>query len=458
MRTFGGSFRDPSGFVFEVDGDIVRTVNEGFSEHWNTCISSKFFAKAIENGELVRFQERAEAIEGSWKTLTVEKIPFISYPYEWCFGQLRDAALLTLALQNRALKHGLTLKDASAYNVQFIGASPVFIDLLSFEVMREGAPWEAYRQFCMHFLAPLALVAKVDVRFLALSKLWISGIPLDLAAKLLPKRSRLRLGLFWHLFLHARMENRHNDSKGSAEKARKVKVSSRTIQGIVDSLALSVKKLRLVNTKTEWGDYYNDTNYTSKADKFKAEQVAHFAAGESGKLAVDLGANTGRYSRILAKHFETVVAADIDPLAVEKHYTFLKKEGPKNIVPLIIDLGNPSSGIGWLCRERDSFFERCQADLAVALALIHHLTFTNEIPLPLLVDFFARILRPGGRLLLEFVPKSDSQIQRLLAVRKDVHENYTVDGMLDAFTKRFREVGRADIPESKRTLHFFEKI
>jgi len=459
MKQFDGSFRDPAGYVFADGDEILRTVNPVYEPHWRAAEESGLFRDAVKAGWMTPFAERPP-VPGAWKTVSTERVPFISYPYEWCFGQLRDAALLTLDLQDLAIDRGMTLKDASAYNAQFHKGRPVFIDLLSFERREEGEPWTAYRQFCMHFLAPLALTAKVDLRCGVWSKLWVDGIPLALAAKTLPVSARFRPGLLWHLFLHARMEARHGDARRSAAKARAVHVSRTTVKGIVDHLRGTIRGLRLPGAKTEWGDYYSDTNYTSEAADFKLAYVAQTAeALRGGRLAVDLGANTGRYSRALAGHFSLVLAADIDPLAVERHYAALRADpkAPPNVLPLVLDLGNPSPALGWACRERDSFDQRCRADLLTALALIHHLVITAGIPLARVAEYFARLLGPGGTLILEFVPKGDSQIERLLAARKDVFDDYSPEGLRRAFAPYFEDAEPASIPGSMRTLHRFRR-
>ena len=211
--------------------DIFRTINAGYREHWLQAVDSGFLAQTTAAGQTVAFSETTPH-PGSWKTLSVQKIPFISYPYEWCFSQLRDAALLTLRLLDQALDNNLILKDASAFNVQFIGTKPVFIDLLSFEKRQPDKPWQAYRQFCMHFLAPLALQAMVDLRCGVMSKLWVGGIPLDLAARMLPWSARLRFGLLLHLILHAGMERKHGDARRSAAKARAVISHGRRVRNL----------------------------------------------------------------------------------------------------------------------------------------------------------------------------------------------------------------------------------
>lgn len=455
MERIYGSFRDPNGEVYK-DGDaIIRTIRPSYSTHWSACVS--FLAEAADEGVIPSFEELPEAPEGVWKALRVRRVPFISYPYEWCFSQLKDAALLSLALQRRALSNGLIMKDASAYNVQFHNGRPMFIDLLSFEKHTEGHPWAAYRQFCSHFLAPLALAVFNDLRCLGFSRQWIDGIPLDLAASLLSPRARLKPSLLWHVFLHARMQVRHADTRTSASKARNARVSTATLDGLAAALEHAVQSLSLPARHTEWSDYYADTNYTDDAARHKLEMVEQAVRTQQGALAVDMGANTGRYTRLLAPHFAVVLATDIDPLAVERHYLHLKGQKRTNILPLVLDLANPSPGLGFAGRERDSFNGRCRADFMLALALVHHLAITGGIPLARLAEYFAGLLKPGAVLVLEFVPKEDSQTQRLLAVRPDTFAEYHLEGCRSTFAEFFEETACLPIRGSLRTLLILQK-
>lgn len=438
MRTAPGSFRDPSGQVIEKDGNIYRTITNVYRPHWEKV--RPFLDALVQDHLLLPFEE-VEPLAGAWKTLRVERLPFISYPYEWSFHQLRDAALLTLELQRRALSHGLILKDASAYNVQFIGKRPVFIDLLSFEPWEEGAPWVAYRQFCTHFLAPLALMATDDLRCGLLSRLWIDGIPLDVAASMLPRRKKWNPGLNFHIFLHARLQNKYADSGEETGQVKSAKVTAAYLKNLADSLERLIrgKAMRLPEVSTEWGDYYSHTNYSDLASDHKYTIVSDMAqqAGD-GRLALDLGANTGRYTQAIAPFFRQVIAADIDPQAVNRHYETLKAaKGFDNILPLIMDFSNPSPGIGFSNAERTSFIDRCDADFAIALALIHHLRITAGIPLALIAEFFASLLGDKGVLVLEFVPKEDSQTRKLLASREDIFSDYTLDQCIESFSPYF---------------------
>ena len=449
------SFRDPSGQVFDREGVICRTINASYQEHWEHLQSSGLLPALVQKEMVVPFRETAP-LPGSWKSVNVERIPAISYPYEWSFPQLRDAALLTLAIQREALQAGMTLKDSSAYNVQFLGSKPVFIDPLSFEKRPPDAPWQAYRQFCMHFLAPLALFSG-DPRLGRLSRLWIDGVPLDLAWSMLSWKSAFSPGLQMHLHLHAKAEQKYNDARKAAGKVGKARISTRALLDLTDSLIRTVRGLKNPAAPGEWTEYYTDTNYSTAAEDEKKRLVREAVRNRAGKLALDLGANTGKYSELLAPFFEQVVAADIDPQAVGRLYEAQSKTAGSRILPLVQDLGNPSPAIGWACIERDSWMQRWQADCVCALALTHHIFFSNGIPWPEQAVFFARQLKAGGLLVMEFVPREDSQVQRLLAARDDVFPDYTLEGCCLAFAELFQIQQTLPIADSPRRLLLLEK-
>lgn len=452
-----GSFRDPSGIVYLSEDRVFRTIQPVFMEHWSFAEKSGFFDEAIQKGKLLSFNEIAP-LEGSWKTLEVKRLPFISYPYEWSFGQLKDAALLTLDLMQLAMKHGLVLKDASAYNIQFYNGKPVFIDHLSFEIRHVREPWVAYLQFCKHFLAPLALMCYRDVRCGKMLSLWIDGLPLDMVSSLLPWKTRLIPLLQLHIHTHAKMQQRHADARLAADKIKQIALNENTVPKLCESLRMAIEAMQLPNFSTQWGDYYSDTNYSHEGAEEKARLVRQVAQ-RGGTLALDLGANTGLYSRILAEYFCAVIASDLDYLAVEKMYAALKQEKNSAILPLVLDLSNPSSGVGWASEERESFQSRCKADLLSALALIHHLVLGAGIPLEKVAHYFASLLRRDGTLILEFVPWEDSQVQRLMAARKNVFSNYTLEGCITAFQEaNFTLREQFSLADSLRTLLVFTRI
>jgi hypothetical protein len=445
------SFRDPSGFVFQRDGVLYRQVNVRYRPHFDRLVQSGLCADLIGTGLLVRHDEvadRPSEVREAYKVLQPERIPFISYPYEWAFSQLRDAALLTLQIQRRAMKHGMSLKDASAYNVQFLRGKPIFIDTLSFEAPTEGRPWVAYRQFCQHFLAPLALMAHRDVRVGQLLRVFIDGIPLDLAASLLPARTRLSPSLLMHLHLHARAQKKYSGQPAPA--ARQRKMSAMALAGVIDSLAGAIQGLRWHAEGTEWADYYRETNYREGAIEEKERRVGSFLERIQPTIVWDLGANTGRFSRLASGKGIDTIAFDIDPAAVEKNYRETRASGDAHLLPLLTDLTNPSSDLGWAGAERLSLQRRGPAEAVLALALVHHLCIGNNVPLPKVAEWLSTIAK---HLVIEFVPKADSQVQRMLSSRDDIFESYSEIAFEQAFQLYFTMERKEPIGGTERVLY-----
>jgi len=395
--------------------------------------------------------DQAPAESGAaFKVIQPERVPFISYPYEWSFSQLKDAALATLSIQKRAMKLDMSLKDASAYNIQFVRGKAMLIDTLSFEIYKEGEPWVAYRQFCQHFLAPLALMTYRDVRLSQLLRVYIDGIPLDLASGLLPAKTKFSFGLLTHIHIHAGAQKRYSDKVVAP---RKGGMSKPALTGLIESLEGTIKKLTWKPAGTEWGDYYENTNYTDSAFEHKKQLVKEWAVEMKPALVWDLGGNTGIFSREAASSGAFTVSFDIDPAAVEQNYRTVKTKKDQNILPLVLDLTNPSPALGWDNTERDSFGARGPVDMALALAVIHHLAISNNVPLPQLANFFAARCK---WLVIEFVPKSDSQVQKLLTSREDIFPDYTREGFEAAFASHFTIRKSESVRDSERTLYLME--
>ena len=451
------SFRDPSGFLFFRQGILYRQVNKQYQEHYDHLMSSKLFTKLVNSRLLIPHEEvglEPEEPASAYKVILPEPISFISYPYEWCFSQLKDAALTTLTIQKLALESGMVLKDASAYNIQFQNGKPVLIDTLSFEIYREGAPWVAYRQFCQHFLAPLALMAYTDVRLSQLLRVYIDGIPLDLAARLLPRRTRYRLGLATHIHLHAAAQKRYGNKQ--VEKAQvSRKISRISFLGLMDSLESTTRKLKWKPSGTEWGDYYvaSCSHYSPSAFEHKKQVISQFLERIQPASIWDLGANTGEFSRLATGSSNRTIAFDIDPSAVEQNYLLCTQNKETRILPLVMDFTNPSPSIGWNNRERHSLTDRAPAHVVLVLALIHHLAISNNVPLPLLAEYLNSL---GRWLIIEFVPKEDSQVQKLLVSREDIFSGYHVGGFEAAFGAYYTVHEKVNVQDSLRLLYLME--
>ena len=446
----GASFRDPSGFVFSRGGVLYRQVNRSYAAHYDRLVASGLYADLVARGLLVAHEEvdAAPEADGAYRVLRPERVDFVSYPYEWCFSQLRDAAELTLELERRAQDFGMTLKDASAFNVQLRRGRPVWIDTLSFEIRREGSPWLPYRQFCQHFLAPLALVAHRDPRLGSLSREHLDGVPLDLATALLPARAWLDPHLLVHLRIHARFQRRHAGRADASARTRRV--GRRGLEGLVAALAASLRRLRPPAAATAWSGYREADSYAEPAAAERRARVAAWLASLRPDSLLDLGANTGAMSRIASGLGVPTIALDSDPVCVEAAWRQARASGDPYLLPLVVDLTNPSPALGFANAERAPFAERFRAGAVMALALLHHLAIANNVPLPLLASWLAGL---GEELLVEWVPKSDPQVRRLLATREDVFPDYGREGFERAFAPRFETLEVAPLPGSERVLY-----
>jgi hypothetical protein len=456
LEKIAGSFRDPNGFLFTRGEVLYRQVNLAYQEHYKLLMNSGLYTKLVDNGMLIKHEESTQEPAdraNAYKVLKPERVGFICFPYEWCFSQYKDAAQCTLAILKSALEFNMILKDASAYNIQFQMGKPVLIDTLSFETYQDGSPWVAYRQFCQHFLAPLALMANTDIRLGQLMRIFIDGIPLDLASSLLPAKTKFNIGLQAHIHLHAAAQKRYAGSD-IKQVSQERKISKMALTGLISSLESTVKSLNWKPEGTEWADYYSGTNYTDAAFISKKKLLEELISIAKPEIVWDLGANTGIFSRVTSSQGTPTISFDIDPAAVEINYLESKKEADRFILPLILDLTNPSPAIGWANIERPSLGQRATADLVMALALVHHMAISNNVPLVALAEFFTRL---APQLIIEFVPKEDSQVQRLLVSREDIFPNYHQEGFEQAFKTCYRIVKAMPIPETKRTLYLMER-
>ena len=445
------SWRDPSGFIFEKDNTVYRQVNQSFKEHFDFFISSGCYDHLIKKEFLISHEVIKENLSCTSEyhlTLRPEKIDFISYPYEWSFDMLKDAALLTLQLVKESIPFGLILKDATPYNIQWHNGKFIFIDTLSFEKYNEE-PWIAYRQFCETFLSPLLLMYYAKMPLQQLMSAYPEGIPLSITKTLLPKRSRFSLNVYLHIHLHAKMGER---SKGQQQKT--AKLSKQKLLNLISSLESLIQKLKLPEQKSTWSEYYDEAH-----SKKYLEEKRKIIQGWIGQLqniftAADLGGNTGEFSKLLAEKNIRTITTDFDPYCINHLYGEIKTNRLQNIQPLILDLSNPSPAVGVNNEERDSFIDRCKVDVVMALALIHHLAIGKNIPFEMVADLFSRL---GKSLIIEFVPKDDEKIKIMLKQKKDIYTSYTQENFEQAFKKYFIIKEKQAINSSGRVLYLMSK-
>ncbi len=449
------SFRDPAGYIFYRDHEPHRYITAKGTDSYRELHTSGLYQVLVNKGYLIPSEEieTQQTPDGPALILKPHRIPFISYPYEWSFAQLKEAAQLTLEVEKTALKHGMQLKDASAYNIQFIGTSAVFIDTLSFERWQGNTLWPAYKQFCQHFIAPIALYSYRDIRLKSLFLSQLDGIPLELAKRLLPKRAFLSVSRFLHIWLHEYFQKR----SGQLQPGNKTNSPhpTKAAFGLIENLESCIADLHPKKKRTVWQNYYQGDSYKDEAFTEKNKNVEQILAELRPKLLWDLGSNSGHFTEVASKYSHYSVAFDFDTNCLESMYTRLKKQKNRTILPLHMDLANPSPGIGWEGKERKNLFDRGKCDVALALALIHHLLVSATIPLPKLVLFFKTIC---NHLIIEYVPPSDPKFRLICNSNPNDFSYFTEEAFTNAFAKEFSMKARIPIKGSSRVLYHFQAL
>ena len=449
------SFRDKNGQIFLKHKEIFRTVNFSYRENYDLFKKSGLYSDLAKNNLIIKHSEINPSVfqlgPEVYKVLKPEFIPFISYPYEWSYEMLYRASILTLEIQIKALEYKMSLKDASAFNIQFIGTTPVFIDTLSFEKLDEQKPWIAYRQFCRHFLGPLTLMKFKGLDLGKLQGLYLDGIPLEIVVRLLPFKSYFNFHIFLHLFLH-QFGGRKLEKNGLNSQVKKLREID--IQNLILSLKDAVESLKIKQNKSGWSQYYYDNNYSKIAFESKKAIIAKLCERLKPRITADLGSNTGFFSRIAAQYSDHVISVDFDPTTVNINYLNSKANKINNILPLCIDLNNPTPAIGWMGQERDNFLSRLDSDCTLALALVHHMYFSNNLSFSQIALFFRK---SGDSLIIEFIQPSDSQIKRLIGFRTDDIGTYNEENFRREFGNYFEIIEKLPIKDSERIIYLMKR-
>jgi hypothetical protein len=450
-----GSFRDPESRVFYARDEVYRALSPDGLNDFAALEASGL----LDDGRVVATERAGDvaALKGLLvhepaAVLRHERIQFISYPYEWTFSMLKDAALLQLDLLLAALERDLVLKDATPYNVQFKGSRPVFVDVGSFERLREGEPWIGYRQFCMLYLYPLLLQSAKRVPFQPWLRGAIDGITPGQMRALMSFRDRFRRGVFTNVFLHAKLEARYADRPGQVKQEVKRVFKKELFVANVRKMRKLVGRLDWDPPKGVWTAYGERNTYTDADARRKEQFVREVASSRDWRLAWDIGANNGRYSRIAAEGARTVVAVDADQGPVELLYRDLRSEGNEQILAVAMNLADPSPGLGWRGLERRALPERGRPDLVLALALVHHVAISANVPVREFIDWLASL---GSALVIEFPTREDPMVQKLLAPKREgLHPDYEL-GFFERCLNEAFQVERSERLESgTRVLYY----
>ena len=382
------------------------------------------------------------------------RIPFISYVYEWPFEMLKAAAIRSLEILQASLDKGFILKDATPYNIQFVGLNPLLIDVGSFERYEEGIPWMGYSQFCHTFLNPLLLQSITGVPFQMWMRSSLEGIDPVHLNSLIPLRHKLRKNVFIDVVLQAWFSRRYASRRSDAPSLRERSIPKGVVTGLVNRLTKSVSGLkRRGKAHSAWLDYEEKCHYEPEALQFKDRFVEEALARARPRMVWDLGCNVGRYSVMASRCADYVVAMDSDEATVGALYERLSGQ-QTNVLPLLVDLMNPSPSQGWAQEERRGLGERGAADFVLCLALVHHLAISGNVPLSKIVEWLSTITEAG---VVEFVPKSDPMVQALLRTREDVYGGYTQAAFEEALRERFEITDVGCLPKSERVLYLLSR-
>lgn len=455
-----GSFRDREGRIYHSEGRIFRGLSQRALDAFHALSRTRFYSNFLKQGKLIDSRvvsgdERPlpGAVHEHWAGfLEHPRVPLISYPYEWTFGMLRDAAALQLELVEAALLEDMALKDATPYNIQFVSGQPVFIDISSFEPLEPGAPWAGYRQFCELFLFPLMVQAYKGIDFQPFLRSRIDGVSVQTAARIFGWRDRFRRGVLSHVWLQSRLDRRYSGTSADIKSDLKSAGFNREmILANVRKLRRLVRGLEWQGSGSEWGSYETFHNYSEEDRERKARFVDECVVASGARRVWDLGCNTGQFAKIAARHADQVLALDRDHFAVERLYREIRSRGLKAIQPLVQDVVDPSPNWGWRQRERSDLRSRSQPDLILCLALVHHVVISANIPLGEFVDWLAGI---APNLVIEFVSRDDDKVRTLLRNKVDRYSDYSREGLEGLLRKHYAVRQMAELNSGKRFLYW----
>lgn len=442
---------------------MFRALDEAAADTWNSITATKFFRDALTAGEIVGTKVSSEAggfvrSAGYSCALEHDRIATISWPWEWSFSMLQDAALLQLRLLASALQEDCALSDATPFNYQFEGVKPLLMDTGSLVVLREGQTWEGYRQFCEQFLNPLLLQAWKGVDFQPWLRGRLEGITAEQFSHLLSARDLLRRGALTHVWLHARL-SRHGQAVSVSDSLSSAGFHKDIILRNVAGLQKIVRDLRWAPGRSSWSEYVQQCPHVTDDEPVKSAFVREACVQFSPGMVWDIGCNQGHYSRIAAE-FSRVLALDSDHLTIDRLYQRLRDEAsasrtPGRITPLVFNVADPAPSLGWRHQERPCLEERSRPDLVFSLALIHHLVIGSNLRLGDVLDWL-HSLQSG--VVLEWVDRQDPMVVQMLKNRRDIFSDYHEERLLEELTGRFTILRSVQLPSKTRRLYLLQPV
>ena len=442
-----GSFRDPSGRVFKFLENnslrIIRGVTDQTFQEQAELIDSQLYASLVKEKKIVDtkpFKSTAmldSETQKSWPYfLEHAPIDLITYPYEWTFGQLKDAAILHLEILKECLENGWIVKDSTPYNIQFVNNKPIFIDTPSITKWESGSGWDSYRQFCMMFLYPLMLESYLDIDFRVFLRSNLDGIDPKTTFNIIGFRKIYKRGVFFHVYLPHKIEKnilaKERDT-AAAKKRTNISHSKLSVIALVDSMLGIIKSLKVKSKVSVWGDYDHINTYEHDDNIKKQGFIDSVTNNKKYNTVWDCGANTGLFSEHISGNAKKIIAMDGDILAVEKMYQRLKSND-SNITPMVINLENMSPDHGFNASERTRLELRSKPDLIMCLAIIHHIRISANIP----CDNFLSYLRSlNSEIIIEFVQRDDEMVKKLLLNKKEQYQDYNLEAFEDSINNYF---------------------
>ena len=467
LRSDDGSFRDPSGRVYRVVGErgeaVVRGLRHDAATSMVELLAEPFFQELVDGGHVVETAlldaddpyARPVRAAGWDAAVRHEAVEFVTWPYEWPFSMLQDAALLQLRLLEASVTNGWMLKDATPFNVQWRGARPTFVDAPSF-VPWDGGYWQGYRQFCATFLTPLLLTAHLGIPFQPMLRSRLEGIPPEEAVRYFRGLRRFKRGVPSHVWFPAATEGGVRRRRRPAPRRGSGRQPRTALLALLDNLKRLIAGLAARPARSDWARYADSHSYDDADYGRKRDFVERHAAARRQRLTWDLGANTGAFSRIAARSSDAVVAVDGNHEAVELLYRQLRAAGgdaPRNVVPLVMDVANPSPGQGWAGRERAAFEARGRPDLVLCLALMHHLRVSANVPLAHCLEWLRGL---DATVILEFVGRDDEMFRALVEHRREDFADWTAERFEAEVRRRFRVLDRQQVKGGSRELLLLE--
>lgn len=443
VQRLPSSFRDPEGHVFFEEGKLKRKImTHAGRERMKCLLESDFYQTHLSS----------DVISTSWsgEELIHETVPVVTYPYEWSFDMLKEAALCQLTILEACIQNNFILKDGSAFNTLFHKGKMVFVDLLSIDTYQGGQIWEGYHQFCKHFLFPLLLQASNGLSFQPFWRGTLDGISLKDMRVLLNWRSLFSPAGFKHVFLQNALSS---SVKKTTQSPSSITFSKQALLSFVHNLKQTVQGLHDKRKSSVWENYVSDNTYQTNDQQQKENFIQEHLAPLKPHQLIDLGCNTGHYSKLVTHFAQQVISVDYDPACIDVLYGVIKQDGTlqKSITPMVGNLVNPSPALGWDLNERENQLTRFQSDAFLALALIHHVCITENVPLDMFVAFLKQ-MGPYG--VVEWVDKKDPMVHILLKNRRDIFQEYTWEHFQNCLQRYFKIEKVTPLNQGTRKLCF----